>query len=125
MLPAPALYRYLWEISSGDVAAGSTVRTFGRLSSYDSARSEAVLTAQHSAAQHKLQLNTLFVEPFSAQLGSFYLALGELDTVDEVHPVLCTRLLTCIEGVDLSLLQNAVEEQRRYFQEREAAKINT
>ncbi|XP_077107918.1 CST complex subunit TEN1 isoform X2 [Ranitomeya variabilis] len=125
MLPAPALYHYVWEISSGDVAAGSTVRTFGRLSSYDSARSEAVLTAHHSAAQHKLHLNTQFVEPFSAQLGSYYLALGELDTMNEVHPVLCPRLLTCIEGVDLSLLQNAVEEQRRYFHERAETQTNT
>ncbi|CAJ0951674.1 unnamed protein product [Ranitomeya imitator] len=183
-----------------------------RLSSYDSARSEAVLTAHHSAAQHKLHLNTQFVEPFSAQLGSYYLALGELDTMNgswlsismtpavtpinraawkksysvdmeqlncwhewsvtalswhhlekfrclqvhtivllsspglgyrhtiqftydhdqrydlavivEVHPVLCPRLLTCIEGVDLSLLQSAVEEQRRYFHERAETQTN-
>ncbi|XP_075701751.1 CST complex subunit TEN1 [Rhinoderma darwinii] len=124
MLPAPAQHRYLWEIRSGDVPIGSTVRTFGRLSSYDSARSEAVLTAHHSAVQHKLRLNTRFVEPFSAQLGSYYQALGELDSVDEAHLVLCARLLTCIEGVDLSLLQNAVEEQRRYFHESGAAHRN-
>lgn len=122
MLPAPAQYHYVWEISSGDVPVGSTVRTFGRLSSYDSARSEALLTAHHSAAQYTLRLNTRFVEPFSAQLGSYYLALGELDSgeLDEAQLVLCPRLLTCIEGVDLSLLQNAVEEQRRYFRERAA-----
>ncbi|KAG8565688.1 hypothetical protein GDO81_012945, partial [Engystomops pustulosus] len=123
--PAPAQYHYLWEISSGDVPAGSTVRTFGRLSSYDSARSEAMLAAHHSAAQHKLRLNTRFVEPFSPQLGSYYLVLGELETVDETDHVLCPRLLTCIEGVDLSLLQNAVEEQRRYFHDRKAAQANT
>ncbi|XP_044151950.1 CST complex subunit TEN1 [Bufo gargarizans] len=124
MLPAPAQYHYLWEISSGNVPAGSTVRTFGRLGSYDSARSEALLTAHHSAAQHKLLLNTRFVEPFSAQLGSYYLTLGELDLVDEGPLVLCARLLTCMEGVDLSLLQYAVEEQRRYFHDREAAQAN-
>ncbi|XP_075033904.1 CST complex subunit TEN1 [Mixophyes fleayi] len=119
MLPAPAEYHYLWEITSEKMSVGSTVRTFGRLSCYDSAQSSAMLTAQHSAAQHKLQINTRFVEPFSARLGSYYLALGELDTVNDVHPVLCARLLTCIEGADLSLLQNAVEEQRKYLQERE------
>ncbi|XP_040294704.1 CST complex subunit TEN1 [Bufo bufo] len=124
MLPAPAQYHYLWEISSGNVPAGSTVRTFGRLGSYDSARSEALLTAHHSAAHHKLRLNTRFVEPFSAQLGSYYLALGELDSVDEGPLVLCARLLTCMEGVDLSLLQYGVEEQRRYFHDREAAQAN-
>ncbi|XP_056406308.1 CST complex subunit TEN1 isoform X2 [Hyla sarda] len=124
MLPAPAQFHYVWEISSGNVTAGSTVRTFGRLSLYDPARSEAMLTAYHSATQHKLCLNTRFVEPFSAQIGSYYLALGELDSMDEKNLVLYARLLTCIEGVDLSLLQNAVEEQRRYFLEREAARTN-
>ncbi|KAM3920783.1 CST complex subunit TEN1 isoform 1-T2 [Leptodactylus fuscus] len=124
ILPAPAQFHYLWEVSSGDVPVGSTVRTFGRLSSYDPARSEAVLSAHHSVAQHKLCLNTQFVEPFPAQLGSYYLALGELDSSDEAPLVLCARLLTCIEGVDLSLLQNAVEEQRRYFEQREAAQAN-
>ncbi|XP_063816637.1 CST complex subunit TEN1 [Pseudophryne corroboree] len=119
MLPMHAEYHYLWEISTGKVMAGSTVRTFGRLSCYDSAQSEATLTAQHSAVQHKLQLNTRFVEPFSARLGSYYLALGELDTVDDAHLVLCARLLTCIEGVDVSLLQRAVEEQIKYLRERE------
>ncbi|KAM5136081.1 CST complex subunit TEN1 isoform 1-T2 [Mantella aurantiaca] len=119
MLPAPAQYRYLWEIGMGDVPSGSTVRTFGRLSSYDFTRSEAVLTANHSAAQHKLYVNTRFVEPFSPRLGSYYMALGELESENETRPALCARLLACIEGADLSLLQKAIEEQRRLFLERE------
>ncbi|XP_018427962.1 PREDICTED: CST complex subunit TEN1 isoform X1 [Nanorana parkeri] len=118
MLPPPAEYQYLWDISSGKVPSGSTVRTFGRLNCYDFTQSEAVLTAHHSTGQHKLQVNTRFVEPFSPRLGSHYMALGELESGDDTHVVLCARLLTCIEGADVSLLQNAIEEQRKYFLER-------
>lgn len=121
MLPAPADYQYLWEIVSGKVPSGSTVRTYGRLSSYDFTQSKAVLAAQHSAAQHKLHVNTNFVEPFSPRLGSYYMALGELESGNDTHLVLCARLLNCIEGVDLSLLQNGIEEQRKYFLERECS----
>ncbi|XP_068117951.1 CST complex subunit TEN1 [Hyperolius riggenbachi] len=117
MLPAPAQYQYLWDIGSGNVSAGTTLRTFGRLACYDYTLSEAELTAHHSAVQHKLRVNTKFVEPFSARVGSYYMALGELESVDNSH-LLCARLLTCIEGVDLSLLQSGIDEQRKYFAER-------
>ncbi|KAM8945867.1 CST complex subunit TEN1 [Pelodytes ibericus] len=116
MLPAPAEYHYLWEISSGIVSGGATVRTFGRLCSYDMAQSEATLTAQHASIQHQLQVRTTFVEPFSARLGSYYLVLGELE--GDTVPVMCARLLTCVDGADLSLLQQAVDEQRIYLQGR-------
>ncbi|KAM9296091.1 CST complex subunit TEN1 [Gastrophryne carolinensis] len=119
MLPAAAAYQFLWDISSGKVSAGSSVRTFGRLSCYDSVQSEAVLTAIRSTAQHSLRVNTRFVEPFSARLGSYHMAVGELEAVDDEHLVLNARLLTCIEGADISLLQYAIEEQRKYLQERE------
>ncbi|XP_040185914.1 CST complex subunit TEN1 isoform X3 [Rana temporaria] len=60
------------------------------LSSYDFTQSEAVLTAQHSAAQHKLHVNTKFVEPFSPRLGSYYMALGELESGDGfIHSYVC------------------------------------
>ncbi|XP_053308873.1 CST complex subunit TEN1 [Spea bombifrons] len=119
MLPSAAQYHFLWEIGSGKVPIGATVRTFGRLSAYDLARSEATITAQHACVQHQLQVRTSFVEPFSAQLGSYYLVLGELE--GDSAPVLCPRLMICVEGADLSLLQQAVEEQRRYIQGRESA----
>ncbi|XP_053565180.1 CST complex subunit TEN1 [Bombina bombina] len=121
MLPSVAAYHYLWEISTGEVPGGATVRTFGRLSSYNMVQSEATLTAQHSSTLQQLRVSTKFVEPFIARLGSYFLALGELERDEGALPVLHARLLTCIDGVDFSRLQQAVEEQRRYFKEREAA----
>ncbi|XP_075438911.1 CST complex subunit TEN1 [Ascaphus truei] len=118
MLPAPAEHHFLWEISAGAVPDGATVRTFGRLSCYDLAQSEATLAAHHASGQHQLRVSTRFVEPFPARVGSHYLALGELDKPNGGLPLLRARLLTCIDGADLSLLQHAVEEQRRYLRER-------
>uniref|UniRef100_A0A8C5WM95 CST complex subunit TEN1 n=1 Tax=Leptobrachium leishanense TaxID=445787 RepID=A0A8C5WM95_9ANUR len=123
MLPAAAVYQFLWEICSGEVPGGTTVRTFGRLSTYDMAESEATLTLQHASAQHHLRVRTTFVEPFSAALGSYYMALGELEC--DADPVLCARLLVCIDGADLALFQQAVEEQRRYLQGRSQADNGT
>lgn len=50
-----------------------------RLSCYDLARSEAILCAQHSEAQHRVRVDTRLVEPFEAQLGSLYMVLGEAE----------------------------------------------
>ncbi|KAE8576964.1 hypothetical protein XENTR_v10004384 [Xenopus tropicalis] len=120
MLPAASAFYYVWEISTGQVPIGTTVRTFGRLSRYDLAQSLATITAQHASAQHGLRVSTRFVEPFSATVGSHYLALGELEE-DGGVPVLCVRVMTCIDGTNLSLLQLAMEEQRKYFRCREGA----
>ncbi|KAG8454429.1 hypothetical protein GDO86_000886 [Hymenochirus boettgeri] len=118
MLPAAAAFHYLWEISTGQVPYGSTVRTFGRLSSYDLEQSMATMTTQYAAVQHTLRISTKFVEPFLAKFGSHYIALGELEE-DGSLPLLCARVITCIDGADLSLLQQGVEEQRKYFLTRE------
>ncbi|KAM4664619.1 CST complex subunit TEN1 isoform 1-T3 [Discoglossus pictus] len=120
MLPAAAQYHYLWEISAGGVPSGAAVRTFGRLSCYDLAQSEATLTTQHSSSVHQLRVSTRFVEPFPARVGSYYLALGELEKENGDMPLLRVRLMTCIDGADLSLLQQAIEVQRQYLREREA-----
>uniref|UniRef100_A0A8D0GSJ5 CST complex subunit TEN1 n=1 Tax=Sphenodon punctatus TaxID=8508 RepID=A0A8D0GSJ5_SPHPU len=112
MLPAPGVYYFPWEVNS--VSEGKTLRTFGRLHSYDLVRSEAVLTALRSSVQHRLRVCTAFVEPFQAQLGSLYVALGETE-----GPVIKARVLTCVEGMNLPLLEKAIQEQRKYFQERQ------
>uniref|UniRef100_A0A672VAX4 TEN1 subunit of CST complex n=1 Tax=Strigops habroptila TaxID=2489341 RepID=A0A672VAX4_STRHB len=78
MLPSAGVYYFPWEINSS-VPEGEALRTFGRLSCYDLARSEAVLTAQHSSAQYQVCVDTKFVEPFQAQLGSRYMVLGEAE----------------------------------------------
>lgn len=33
--------------------------------------------------------------------------------------VIKARVLTCVEGINLQLLEKAITEQRKYFQERE------
>ncbi|XP_074870776.1 CST complex subunit TEN1 [Carettochelys insculpta] len=119
MLPSPGVYYFPWEIKSESVADGETLRTFGRLRSYDMAQSEAILTALHDSVQHQVRVGTKLVEPFQAQLGSVYVALGETEHKAGEEPVLQARVLTCVEGMNLPLLEQAVQEQRRYFQERQ------
>ncbi|XP_074703763.1 CST complex subunit TEN1 isoform X2 [Strix aluco] len=78
MLPSAGVYYFPWEINSS-VPEGEALRTFGRLCCYDLVRSKAVLTAQHSSAQYRVCVDTKFVEPFQAQLGSCYIVLGEAE----------------------------------------------
>ncbi|XP_069510826.1 CST complex subunit TEN1 isoform X3 [Ambystoma mexicanum] len=85
MLSAASAHTFLWEISSGLVPNGASVRTFGRLSSYDLAESQATLTAQHDLAQHLIFVGTKLVEPCCAKLGSVYMVIGELEQVDDVN----------------------------------------
>ncbi|KAM9119030.1 CST complex subunit TEN1 [Pangshura tecta] len=119
MLPSPGVYYFPWEINSGSVTDGETLRTFGRLHCYDMVQSEAILTALHSSVQHQVYVCTKFVEPFQAQLGSLYVALGEIEQRDGKRPALKARVLMCVEGMNLPLLEQAIQEQRRYFQERQ------
>ncbi|NXA55516.1 TEN1L protein, partial [Nothocercus julius] len=120
MLPNVAVCYFPWEINAS-VAEGEALRTFGRLSCYDLARSEAVLTARHRAAQHRVCVDTTFVEPFQAQLGSLYMVLGEAEHREGKRegPVVKARILTCVEGMNLPLLEQAIQEQRKYLQERQ------
>ncbi|XP_027547747.1 CST complex subunit TEN1 isoform X2 [Neopelma chrysocephalum] len=119
MLPSAGVYYFPWEINNS-VPEGEALRTFGRLCCYDLARSEAVLTAQHSSAQYQICVDTKFVEPFQAQLGSFYIVLGEAEYREETSsPVVKARILTCVEGMNVPLLEQAIQEQRKYFKERQ------
>ncbi|XP_030064088.1 CST complex subunit TEN1 [Microcaecilia unicolor] len=118
MLPAAGKHLFLWEISCGLIQEGESVRTFGRLSCYDMSRSEAELTAPQGAIQHRICISTKSVEPFQAQIGSMYMALGEIERAEGEVPVLRARVLTCVDGINLPLLECAVQEQRKYFQSR-------
>ncbi|NWY69768.1 TEN1L protein, partial [Erithacus rubecula] len=119
MLPGAGVYYFPWEIDSS-VPEGKSLRTFGRLCRYDLARSEAVLTAQHNLAQYQVCVDTKFVEPFQAQVGSFYMVLGEVEHREETSSlVVKARILTCMEGVNVPLLEQAIQEQRKYFSERQ------
>ncbi|KFP76358.1 CST complex subunit TEN1, partial [Apaloderma vittatum] len=90
-----------------------------RLCHYDLARSEAILTAQHHSAQYQVCVDTRFVEPFQAQLRSCYMVLGEAEHREGEGPVVKARILTCMEGLNVSLLEQAIQEQRKYFKERQ------
>ncbi|NWU96565.1 TEN1L protein, partial [Upupa epops] len=118
MLPSAGVYYFLWEINSS-VPEGEALRTFGRLRCYDLARSEAFLTAQHSSVQHQVCVDTKFVEPFQAQLGSWYMVLGEIEHREGEGPVVKARILTCVEGMNVPLLEQAILEQRKYFSTRQ------
>ncbi|NXU23387.1 TEN1L protein, partial [Thalassarche chlororhynchos] len=118
MLPSAGVYYFPWEINSS-VPEGEALRTFGRLCCYDLAQSKAVLTAQHSSAQYRVCVDTKFVEPFQAQLGSFYMVLGEVEQREGEGPVVKARILTCVEGMNVPLLEQAIQEQRKYFNERQ------
>uniref|UniRef100_A0A8C3QJI5 CST complex subunit TEN1 n=2 Tax=Cyanoderma ruficeps TaxID=181631 RepID=A0A8C3QJI5_9PASS len=125
MLPSAGVYYFPWEINSS-VPEGKTLRTFGRLCCYDLARSEAILTMQHNSAQYQVCVDTKFVEPFQAQEGSFYLVLGEAEHREETSsPVVKARILTCVEGMNVPLLEQAIQEQRKYFNERQQQKENS
>lgn len=117
MLPRPGTYYFPWEVSAGQAPDGGALRTFGRLSRYDAAESRAALTAQHGGEQHRVLVCTRLVEPFRAQLGALYLVLGELEQ-QKGGPAVKARVLTCVEGLPLPLLERAVEEQRLYLRER-------
>ncbi|NXD00021.1 TEN1L protein, partial [Certhia brachydactyla] len=119
MLPSAGVYYFLWEINNS-VPEGKTLRTFGRLCCYDLARSEAILIMQHNSAQYQVCVDTKFVEPFQAQVGSFYMVLGEAEHREETSsPVVKARILTCVEGMNVPLLEQAIQEQRKYFSERQ------
>ncbi|NXC73254.1 TEN1L protein, partial [Anhinga anhinga] len=118
MLPSAGVYYFPWEINSS-VPEGEALRTFGRLCCYDLAQSKAILTAQHNSAQYRVCVDTTFVEPFQAQLGSRYLVLGEAEHREGEGPVVKARILTCVEGMNVPLLEQAIQEQRKYFNERQ------
>ncbi|XP_032945524.1 CST complex subunit TEN1 [Rhinolophus ferrumequinum] len=120
MLPKPAIYYFPWEVSTSQVPDGGALRTFGRLCVYDMTQSRVTLMAQHGSDQHQIVVCTKLVEPFEAQVGSLYVVLGELEHQKDGGSVVKARVLTCVEGVNLPLLEQAIKEQRMYQRERDS-----
>lgn len=120
MLPKPGIYYFPWEVSTGQVPDGGTLRTFGRLCVYDMTQSRVTLTAQRGSDQHQIVICTKLVEPLEAQVGSLYVVLGELEHQKDGGSVVKARVLTCVEGVNLPLLEQAIKEQRMYQRERDS-----
>ncbi|XP_051996383.1 CST complex subunit TEN1 isoform X1 [Xyrauchen texanus] len=91
-----------------------------RLTSYQPEKSIATLSAKQSSAQFHVSVQTSFVEPFQPIIGAQYLVLGEIEKAEGVIGVtLHARALSCIDGVDFTLLQRAIMDQRCFFKERE------
>ncbi|KAI5931477.1 Cyclin-dependent kinase 3 [Manis javanica] len=112
MLPKPGVYYFPWEVGAGQVPDGGTLRTFGRLCLYDMIQSRVTLMAQHGSDQHQILICTKLVEPFQAQVGSLYTVLGELEHQKDGGSLVKARVLTCVEGMNLPLLEQAIQGQR-------------
>uniref|UniRef100_A0A3B4ELQ3 CST complex subunit TEN1 n=1 Tax=Pygocentrus nattereri TaxID=42514 RepID=A0A3B4ELQ3_PYGNA len=131
MLPSPAVFHFLWEINTHLVEDGASVRTFAhlhhlglfgrlRLTSYLPEESKAILTSHHASMQHQVSVQTTFVEPFDPIVGAQYVTLGEIDKAEGCsEAILRARVLNCVDGVDVALLQKAINEQRNFFKERD------
>lgn len=119
MLPAAAVFHFPWEVNSGAVQEGDSVRVFGRLDCYQPEESRATLSAQHASKEHHVVIHTLFVEPFNPIIGAQYIVLGEIENAEEAGVMVRARVLNCVDGVNIALLQKAINEQRSFFRERE------
>ncbi|XP_063332620.1 CST complex subunit TEN1 [Pelmatolapia mariae] len=119
MLPSAAVFHFPWEIISGSVEEGQSVRTFGRLVCYQPEESRATLSAQHASKEHHVVVHTLFVEPFNPIIGAQYIVLGEIENDEGVGAMVRARVLNCVDGVNIALLEKAITEQRNFFTERE------
>ncbi|XP_008290051.1 CST complex subunit TEN1, partial [Stegastes partitus] len=87
---------------------------------YQPEESRATLSAQHASKDHQVVVHTLFVEPFNPIVGAQYIALGEIEKNEEVGVMVQARVLNCVDGVNIALLQKAISEQRSFFKERES-----
>lgn len=119
MLPAAAVFHFPWEVNSGAVQEGESVRVFGRLVCYQPEESRASLSAQHASKEHHVVVHTSFVEPFHPIIGAQYIVLGETENAEGVGVMVRARVLNCVDGVNVALLQKAINEQRSFFREKD------
>uniref|UniRef100_A0A4W4E7W3 CST complex subunit TEN1 n=1 Tax=Electrophorus electricus TaxID=8005 RepID=A0A4W4E7W3_ELEEL len=135
MLPAHATFYFPWEIRTDAIKDGTSLRTCWvfqrdpsapflcaqtlRLASYLPEESRAVLTCVRASVQHQVSVRTTFVEPFHPVIGAQYIVLGETEKAEGGDAILHARVLTCVDGVDVALLQKAVDEQRSFFKDRD------
>uniref|UniRef100_A0A1A8JBE7 CST complex subunit TEN1 n=1 Tax=Nothobranchius kuhntae TaxID=321403 RepID=A0A1A8JBE7_NOTKU len=118
LLPPAAEFRFPWEVNF--VKEGESLRTFGRLVSYHPETSRASLSAQHASEEHQVLVDTLFIEPFNPIIGAQYVVLGEAENYEGTGVMIRARVLNCVDGVNIALLQKAISGQRDFFRERES-----
>uniref|UniRef100_A0A3B4GLK0 TEN1 subunit of CST complex n=1 Tax=Pundamilia nyererei TaxID=303518 RepID=A0A3B4GLK0_9CICH len=102
-------------MGSWDCCKGNSTN---RLVCYQPEESRATLSAQHASKEHRVVVHTLFVEPFNPIIGAQYTVLGEIEN-DEIGAMVRARVLNCVDGVNIALLEKAITEQRNFFTERE------
>uniref|UniRef100_A0A8C6LQY9 CST complex subunit TEN1 n=1 Tax=Nothobranchius furzeri TaxID=105023 RepID=A0A8C6LQY9_NOTFU len=133
LLPPAAEFRFPWEVNF--VKEGESLRTFGRsvfhcvdlfdwldleLVSYHPESSRASLSAQHASEEHQVLVDTIFIEPFNPIIGAQYVVLGEAEKYEGTGVMIRARVLNCVDGVNVALLQKAISGQRDFFRERES-----
>ncbi|XP_053354298.1 CST complex subunit TEN1 isoform X2 [Clarias gariepinus] len=112
-------FYFPWEISCDLVKDGASLRTCGRLTDYLPEESKAILTSHHASVQYQVSVQTTFVEPFDPIIGAQYIVLGEVEKSEgDGEAIVRARVFNCVDGVDVALLQKAVNEQRKFFRER-------
>ena len=91
---------------------------FLRLQTHDFEQCRAVITDLTS--KHSVTIDTRLIEPFQATTGVTFQFIGEMhpsDTSDKM--LLQARVVRCVEGLDLSLYERAIDIQRRYLEQRQ------
>ncbi|XP_062853901.1 CST complex subunit TEN1 isoform X2 [Trichomycterus rosablanca] len=83
MLPAAAVFYFPWEIKTDLVKDGASLRTYGRLTSYQPEESKAILASHHASVQYLVTVQTTFVEPFNPIIGAQYIVLGEIEKPED------------------------------------------
>ena len=63
----------------------------------------------------ELNIDTSFVEPTAFNRGSLYQFIGEVYVSENI--ILRARIATCIDGMDMTLFNQALDIRRKYLQE--------
>ena len=102
--------------SQGQSLVGRSVRTLGRISSYDATCSIATLELEGN----QLKVDTRLVEPQAFRQSSLFQMIGEIIDDDRSHDcpssvsiVLQARVCRCVDGLDVKLYYKAVDVRRR------------
>ena len=79
------------------------------LTSFDPDRNRAWITADGVS----LSIDTEYLTPFSHRLQSLYMFIGELHFYGE-DVVLKARVASCVDGLDLKLYRQVIEQRRKH-----------
>lgn len=99
--------------SQGHALIGQSVRTVGRIASYDVTCSVAILEIDG----HRLKVDTRLVEPQPFRQNSLFQMIGEVDDGGCVSSsdfiLLRARVCRCVDGLDMKLYYEALDMRRR------------